>query len=427
MRTFVERVRGNLLIRRSVVYALGTTVFNFGNYLYQVLMGRYLGPSEYGTLAVLFSLLYIVTVPANTVLTVAVRYISTLRARNHWHKMSVWWRGFTKRLLVAGALLFLVSALISPALASFFNINRVSPLILTGGVFMIIFVLTLNRGVLQGLQSFNALSFSFSLEAVLKVVLAVGLVVIGFGVDGAVIAVLLAMGISYVFSFWPLKGVVSSGATDEAVDWTEVIRLAIPVFLAFLFLTLMYNIDMLLVKHFFEPEEAGLYAGLSLMGKVIFFATWAVAGVMLPMVSEAKEVGKRHHNLFWQTFGIVFLGSAVLVLWYFLFPEPTLGILLGASFKPAAPYLGVFGLAMMLLALNNVFLFYFLALHRNSFLVPLALVAVLEAPLIWVYHSSIIQIIQILLVLNLLLIVAFFVTFALLKRRGEQAVGEEAV
>lgn len=418
MMELVARLKGNLLIRRSVVYALGTTVGNFGNYLYQVLMGRYLGPSEYGILAVLFSLLYIVTVPANTVLTVAVKYISTFKARNHWHKVGVWWQGFSRGLILIGALLFVVSALVSPFLASFFKISNISPLILTGGVFVLIFILTLNRGVLQGLQSFNALSFNFSLEAVLKVTLAVGLIIVGFGVNGAVIAVLLAMAISYAFTFRPLKGVLARDREAEAIDWSEVVRLAIPVFMAFLFLTMMYNIDMLLAKHFFDPSEAGLYAGLSLMGKVIFFATWAVAGVMLPMVAEAKEVGKEHADLFWQTFAIVLLVSTAIVVWYYLLPELTLGFMLGADFVPAAPYLASFGLVMLLLALNNVFLFYFLALHKNTFLVPLGIVALLEGPLIWFFHSSISQIIQILLILNLALIVGLFATFFVVRRGG---------
>ena len=50
-----------------------------------------------------------------------------------------------------------------------------------------------------------------------------------------------------------------------------------------------HNIDVILVKHYFSADEAGHYAALSQLGKIIIFGTGAIASVMFPLVVERFE------------------------------------------------------------------------------------------------------------------------------------------
>ena len=44
------------------------------------------------------------------------------------------------------------------------------------------------------------------------------------------------------------------------------------------------NSDILLVKHYFESYEAGLYASLALIGRVVYFVAWMFVMLLLPAV-----------------------------------------------------------------------------------------------------------------------------------------------
>jgi O-antigen/teichoic acid export membrane protein len=43
------------------------------------------------------------------------------------------------------------------------------------------------------------------------------------------------------------------------------------------------NVDILMVKHYFEPGEAGIYAAVALVGRLLYFATWSVTSAMFPI------------------------------------------------------------------------------------------------------------------------------------------------
>jgi len=59
-----------------------TSLTNFINFIYHIIMGRLLGPSEYGVLASVLSLLFIAGAIAVTIETTSAKYASTYLARH---------------------------------------------------------------------------------------------------------------------------------------------------------------------------------------------------------------------------------------------------------------------------------------------------------------------------------------------------------
>src|SRR3989338_4207332 len=51
------------LIRGSAVVFIGNNILSFGNFLYNLAMGRMLGPEKYGDLGALFSILALLSTP----------------------------------------------------------------------------------------------------------------------------------------------------------------------------------------------------------------------------------------------------------------------------------------------------------------------------------------------------------------------------
>ncbi len=49
------------------------------------------------------------------------------------------------------------------------------------------------------------------------------------------------------------------------------------------------NIDILMVKHFFPPDLAGLYAAIALVGRLLYFGAWSIVSAMFPVSAENKR------------------------------------------------------------------------------------------------------------------------------------------
>ena len=49
---------------------------------------------------------------------------------------------------------------------------------------------------------------------------------------------------------------------------------------------LINNCDIVVVKHFFPSESAGIYAAVAMVGRVVFAFSWAVVSSMFPIAAE---------------------------------------------------------------------------------------------------------------------------------------------
>ena len=83
-------------------------------------------------------------------------------------------------------------------------------LALTGLMILLFLIVPANRGMLQGKKRFKSLGFNMISEALTKLALAIFFVYIGWRVYGAIIATVLGVLISLLFSFLSLKDIIKS-------------------------------------------------------------------------------------------------------------------------------------------------------------------------------------------------------------------------
>jgi len=118
--------------------------------------------------------------------------------------------------------------------------------------------------------------------------------------------------------------------------------------------------------------EAGLYAGISLLGKIVFFASSAVVSAMFPMVAEKHFSKEKHSHLLYQSLIVVTIISLLINLAYALFPRLITDVTLGKTYISIAKYVPYFGISMLFLSVASVFFYYFLSLRlRKLKLIPL--------------------------------------------------------
>lgn len=380
-------------------------------------MGRFLGPAQYGILGSLLAFITIITIPTNAVATIAMRFSAHYHAKGNDGMIRTFFKRLTRRLGVLGFIAAIILAILSPFLTDFLHLPSNIPVILIAPIIIFATLLPLNRGILQGLQRFPAAIINQNIDPLIKLVLGIVLVKLGFGINGAIGALIVAVLVSYLLSYIPLSPVLRAKASGTTTIPKEVKQYSVIALIAFLLATLLMNVDILLVKHFMPAYEAGLYAALSTMGKIILFVTTPIVSVMFPMISDLQGREQKHYRVLIQSFLLVTFIALCGVVGYYLFPELVVKILYGPAYREVAPLLGIFGVMMMLYSLINLWVNYYLSIGNKFFICFLGLSVMVEIVLLTLYHGSFQSVIQGLLVAMLTGFVSLTGYYLFLKRR----------
>ena len=189
----------------------------------------------------------------------------------------------------------------------------------------------------------------------------------------------------------------------------EILKYAGPVFLSTLGLTLLYTGDVVLVKHFFLQDQAGLYSALSLIARVILFVTTPIGMVMFPLISEKYAKNERYLNVFSTALILVLLVVMAMTVFYFLFPEFTIKLFFGSQYLAAAAYLGRFAVFLSLYSLCNLFGSFYLSVNRVRIASLPLLFGLLQMGLLWFYHGSFLEVLNVVTLMVFALLFCFVV------------------
>jgi len=227
-------------------------------------------------------------------------------------------------------------------------------------------------------------------------------------VRGSLGAIFLGSLLPYFLSFYPLR-FLWAYKNGEKTEWREFFGFSTPVMLATLSLTSLYSSDVILVKHFFPSFEAGLYSAVSVLGKIVFFASGVVPAVMFPLVSEKFENGGEYSHFLNQSFFIVGGVSLLITIIYFLFPSLMLRTLYGDSYLKASVYLGVFAIFISFYSLSNLLVNFFLSIRKTQVAGICLFAAILQIILISLFHRNLLEVIRISLSISVLLFLSLMI------------------
>lgn len=171
---------------------IGVGLFSLFNLLYHFFMVRYLPPIEYGNLNAVMALFMVISVPASTVQTTVTKFVSSFKVLNRYDRVRKLLRHLLLLMSIAGVAIFLLILLGSSYLSSFFQFNSQGLIILLGMILLFAMVIPVPWGGLQGLQKFGSLTFNLIVNGGLKFALGILFVLVGFGVLGAMGAILLS-------------------------------------------------------------------------------------------------------------------------------------------------------------------------------------------------------------------------------------------
>lgn len=391
------------LVTGSALLLVSTTIVNLGNYLFNLILGRWLGPADFADLSLIVTFMLVLTLITATLQTVVAKFSAAYSAEEEIGRIAGLRGWSVKWAWVAGALMAAALILGATPLQRFFHTASTWPFVLLGVGIPIYFVQGVDRGILQGQLRFLLLSASYQAEMWARLIVGIGLVALGWSVNGAVAALTLSFVATWLVARLGARD-LPAGVVYRPADQREALLFAGPVSLALIGQILINNSDVLIVKHFFPPVDAGHYAALALIGRIVFFATWSVVTVLLPAVAQRHQKGLPHRRYLWLSLAAVLAVSVGVTGGAFLFPGLIVGILFGSAYLSIAPLLGLYAVATTLYSLANVVITYRLSIGNGQGGSLAVIGGAAQVVALWFLHSSLqeVVVVQIALMSGLL-------------------------
>ncbi len=410
LREWIKTWFANDLVGPGTVMFLATSIANFFNYVLHIFMSRMLGPAEYSVFVSMLSLFMILAIPTSPLQMVFAKYVVNLQASARHVQVGTLLTRALRRMSsysFVGLAVFLLS---SGSIASFLNLPSALPIIVTGGMIFLALLLPVTLGVLQGRQQFTYLGACTALGALLRLVFAILLVYVGLGASGALGGSVLAQAAVLILSLILLRALLAQ-RSEEAVDTPGISGYFGSVLVSMLCFTMLTNADVVLVKHFFDPIEAGYYSAASLASKILLYLPSAVAIVMFPKSAERFALGQDSSAILRRALLVAGAVYALALPIYWLFPSPIVNILFGAGYTATESLIGLFSLAMAFYGLTNILLFYHLSVNNRRFIYLLGGFSLAQVILLLLFHRNLVQVIGVLVFIGFALLISSMYLF----------------
>jgi O-antigen/teichoic acid export membrane protein len=274
------------------------------------------------------------------------------------------------------------------------------------------FLMSVNRGIFQGKKELTSLSITYQGEMISRLLITFLL----FWVLEIESSILIAIGIfcSFIVALFPfkLKGFTFFKSINLDAPEKKLVRNFF-IITAFYELTqiIINNSDILLVKHYFSSVDAGLYASLALIGRVVYFIAWMFVMLLLPTVIQLKKEGKPTVPILLKYVSYIAAIATLIIVSCFLFPQQIIRILFGGEYVSIAPLLWKYALATGVFAISNIFAYYYLSLDKYIPVVLSGLFGMLQVVFIIFFHDSLAQVIDVqigAMILLLIMQLSFF-------------------
>ncbi|MEC4003985.1 sugar isomerase [Flavobacterium sp. SUN052] len=376
---------------------------NGGNYLYNLLLGRILGPSQFADAAILITLLLVLSFVGMTFQVTTAKYAVLFEGT----KLHLFLKFIFKYAVLFGLLFGCLVIAFNHQLQEVFKTKTSLMFVVFGLGLPLYFIMSINRGLYQGKNDLKNLSKTYYFEMLCRLVLTISLIYILPQIQSSII---IAIGIlvSFVFGLIPFqKSIVSKNENVENENLYTKPILTFFALTAFYELTqiIINNSDIMLVKHYFDNEQAGLYASLALIGRVVYFVAWMFVMLLLPKVIQLKKDGVDTLPILLKYVLYIVCLSTIIVLGAFLFPELVVRIMFGEKYLPIAFLLWKYALATSIFAVANIFAYYFLSINKYVPVIISAFLGLTQIILIVLYHNSLEQVVVMQIIAMIVLLV----------------------
>jgi O-antigen/teichoic acid export membrane protein len=396
------------IVSGTLVLLSGSTLATVLSLAYNIAIGWFLGPKSFGHATVVYSLLVLLSAISFAFQIVAAKVVAKQASAET--KAAVY-RSLHHSAIGCGISVALVLFLFRQGIADYLNLpdsSLIAMLAIAAGFYI---PLGARRGYDLGCHRFHRLAMSLVIEGAVRLGGSYLLVVMGFGVRGVVAANAVAMAVSYFAMTQRLPA-----PAPNPLPFRDGVREITQALLFYSGQMIINNCDLVVVKHIFPAQEAGLYAAVGLVGRVIFVLSAAVVNSTFPIVAATRvEERKDLRVIATPLLLVVGIGSFVaLAMW--IAPPALWTTMLGPGFhitgKYDIPYLSaLYALKTVVYSISAVVITFEMA-HKiaNTSWFQLLFSGILIAG-IYEFHSSLHQVIMVQLAVLAVLFVVVAIPF----------------
>ncbi len=384
-------------------------VVNGGNYFYNLILGRVLSPAAFSDAAILITFLLVLSFLGMTFQIVTSKYTVLFDSV----KIDAFIKLITKAAIGCSVVIGLLIVLFSKSLQELFKTETSEMFYVFGFGIPLYFIISVNRGLYQGKHDLYGMSITYQIEMIVRLVVTILLLVFLPKIPTS-IAIAIGILISFLFGLFPFQKSIFKVSKVVINDTIDVKSIAV-----FFGLTAFYeftqiiinNSDILLVKHYFTNDQAGLYASLALIGRVVYFVAWMFVMMLLPKVIQLHKEGKDTKSVLMKYTGYIILLSAVIVTGSFLFPKLVVTLMFGQKYLSIAPLLWKYALATSIFAIANIFAYYFLSIGKYLPVIISAILGLTQIILIVLFHTTLEQVVEMQIISMVILLIFQLIYF----------------
>ncbi len=317
----------------TLYLTIATLVFVISSYLVNIILGRVLGPAQYGTFGVLTSLLTSINIAQIAGVPQAVsKYIASDRE----HADEILKSGIKIQLtLVIG--LMIIFLIIAPLAASIFHDPSFTKYLRLMALVLPLYGLySIFMGYYNGLHAFGKQSVMNIVYSIAKLIFIVGLALL-FALKGAIIGFIIAPAIALLYGF-------KFPRTKKQFPIRTLIMYSIPLIGFAAISTLQLSVDLFSLKALTSVAAiAGFYTAAQNIALVPYLGFSSIGQVLFPNVSRLVGEGKNSEAAKTTTSALRWLLLLMLPLAMLIVATaPNLvHILYGKQYAPAVPMLRV--------------------------------------------------------------------------------------
>ena len=378
----IKNFLGNKFVKGGVVFTLANIFVSLFNYLFNSLSAKALGPQGYGEIAALFAYLSIVSVPLGIISTLIIQKLGSVGETRAVYALSfdTWFRSRVRKWWF----LFLLPILAIPIVPRITNLSLIASVGLSS-IISITMLTGVYMALIQGLQLFISFSVLSIIQTLIKLIGAI-LVFWKLGNISTIIFFLVVGNVAtYILARLRISSLQRAFTTCKHITFNKRIvhimrrKQTIIAVCSLISIALLSNADIIFVKKFFSPADAGFYGVWSLFAKILIYIAGPLISVLFIFFADSQQ--KRTHGKLLTAITTIFLlGTAFSFVVYQQFGNVLLSLIANKSYSPVLNYLPMAALFGGLYGLITIYNNYFIAQNSkgaliNTFTVPLYIVS----------------------------------------------------
>jgi len=362
----IRHAKTSEFIRHNAIYFVGSLTIGALNYLYYPVVGRLLQPSAFGEVQTLVSLFLQIGIFMTVLGLLTINIITNYQEAEKRNRLIV---ELEKLALLIGAVFLSVVVMGQGWLKSYFQFESSWPFVILAVAVVATIPYAFRSGFLVGKKLFGLNAWAGISGASSKLIFSLLLVTIGWGTSGALAGILIAQLLMFLVTAHFAKKYGFHESLRSRFRKLDVqlvrpeLRYALLVLVGSLAVTVLYSVDIVVVKHYFDAHTAGLYAGVATAARILFFLTASVSQVLLPSVKLKNKLKQNRQVLKKSLILVALAGGSTLAIFYMV-PEFVVSLLMGSTYKTYAWLLPRLSLAVFVISVLNLVMAYCLALRR---------------------------------------------------------------